>query len=248
MLIAALRHQFAAAVRASNSPARYLRLVDVLVDQAAELLDAMLLQRHPDLEGAEAARGLQAEFVQPVARGEPAGAALQIFGRRRRKSRDARARRAPGRSRPRTAHAAICAGRARRIGVLDARRRARRCRARSPAARRCSRRHGATDPLPPASIGQRFQIVDGARIHRSGIGDDARGLKPGRPVLRDRRVERRQVDAEFGIASRCAAGRGCPDPASRPPCDGRNGSGRTHRSAAAGRAPPRPLRACRCPP
>ena len=39
----------------------------------AELLGAMLLQRHPHLERAEAARGLEAELVQPLARGQAAG-------------------------------------------------------------------------------------------------------------------------------------------------------------------------------
>src|SRR5581483_1451209 len=54
-------------------------LGDVLIDQTSEFLDAVLLERHPDLEGAKAATRLQAIFMEPVSRGEPARGLSQIF-------------------------------------------------------------------------------------------------------------------------------------------------------------------------
>jgi len=48
------RHQFERRLRL-DQPGQVSGLGDVLVDQPAELSDAMFLQRHPDFERAEAA-------------------------------------------------------------------------------------------------------------------------------------------------------------------------------------------------
>ena len=61
--------------------AEAVRMSDVLVDQTSKLFDAVLLERHPDLERPKTARGLEAPFVQPLARGEAARRRLKIFGR-----------------------------------------------------------------------------------------------------------------------------------------------------------------------
>src|SRR5208337_3309250 len=61
--------------------AQRVRVIDVLVDQPAELFGAVLLERHPDLERPESARRLQAPIVQKLGGCEAAWGDLEIFGR-----------------------------------------------------------------------------------------------------------------------------------------------------------------------
>src|SRR6185312_3383044 len=54
-------------------------LGDILVDQSTEFFDAVLLQCHPDFQGAKSAARLQAIFIEPVCSSEPAWRPAQIF-------------------------------------------------------------------------------------------------------------------------------------------------------------------------
>ena len=54
-------------------------LSDVLIDEPSEFCDTLLFERHPDLQRAKPAAGLQTVFIEPVSGREAAWCLFQIF-------------------------------------------------------------------------------------------------------------------------------------------------------------------------
>ena len=211
-----------------------LRLRDVLIDQASEFLDAVLLERHPDFQRAKSAARLQAVFVEPFGRRRARAAPVRDIPVSRRSSRDARPRRGPARSRPRTARAAICAGRARSNPPAPVRGRD----------RRSAARWRSSAPMQPSTCSQRpSRAARSASAGRSsiapvltvpGVGDHARRAESRRrDRARWRRASASRSMRRSAPARNAPQRADCPAPSPPSPCDGNCASGPSHRSAAA---------------
>ena len=169
----------------------FVGLRDVAVDQPAEAVEAVLLDRHPHLERAEAARQLQAVLAEPErAAREAALGLLEVFRVSARRRRDAPCGRAPARRPPRTARAATCAGRASRSPRAPCRARGAGARAPARAARRSRRRRGTRGPRARRASASAVEIVRRAGVDRRRVADDAERLQARGAVRRDHALER----------------------------------------------------------
>jgi hypothetical protein len=172
--------------RGLDQPGQVARLFHVLPHQAPQLARAVLLERHPRLERAEAARELDpqvAELVEP--RGHAAAGGLQVRGGGHHE------RVVMG---PRVAHehaprldrqvAPLVQVEPQRVRPLDARHQRRQLG--GQAGQRAERAvHVEPEAFARADVGQRREVVDGAGVDRARVAHHGERVAAGRTVGRD---------------------------------------------------------------
>src|SRR6185437_9482356 len=185
-------------------------LGDILVDQSSEFFDAVLLQRHPDFQGAKSAARLQAIFIEPVGSSEPAWRPAQIFLFQREARPMSRgvanqdASDFEGRMQP------FMRVKRDGIGTLQA------ANAMAVVGRDGDQRtdtsvHMEPEVLARRQVGDGLEIVDRPGVDGPGIGDHARRLKSRGTVARDGGAKRLQVEAKI-VSGRDALKRAVAEP------------------------------------